>query len=194
MKALRITIAAAGLACSTLSAACVPAEHPTFTSIGTIRRVTVTRQTDAAKLYDRCYCSDSRGAMDTPVRFQASPGDVLIEHVEGVRVGKRSDTWKPGLDDHSLDSYWCSTEDNETVYAGLDPDNQCLRAQGGNPAATVQGVRYVPPVVANGSLVSAPYYEMTLTVQGAGLLVVEGDPQCLDGSYMGSHAELEIVP
>jgi hypothetical protein len=48
--------------------------------------------------------------------------------------------------------------------------------------------------VANGSLVSAPYYEMTLTVQGAGLLVVEGDPQCLDGSYMAPHAELEIVP
>jgi hypothetical protein len=190
-----ITIAAAGLACSALSAACIVAEHDSFTSTGTIRRVTVTRQADGAKLYDGCYCRDFRGLMDTPVRVQALPGDVLVEHVESFNVGKRSDTWKPGIDDHLMDSYWCSTEDTAAVYPNLDPDFRCLRAQAGNSVATVQGVQIVPTALDDaGRPLGAIFYEMTLTVQHTGVLVVDGDPQCLDGSYMAPRAELEIVP
>ncbi len=97
--------------------------------------VTVTRQSDGAKLYDGC--SVLHG--DDPIpAFPASSGELLTEHVSAFTVIKRTSQYNPALDDATNDSYWCSTQDNNVPPIPGDVGNaDCYKAAGQDPPATV---------------------------------------------------------
>ncbi len=142
----------------------------------TLRLVTVTRQSDGAKLFDGCSVLHGDDPLPT---FQAATGDVLSEHVSLQNVFKRASQYNPALDDADNDSYWCGTQDNEGQG---DPGNvghaDCYKAAGVDPPAIV-----LDAMLDYGDSGTAIPIAVTRTLQvrHAGTLSLAPNPPCPAG-------------
>ena len=68
-----------------------------------LKLVTVTRKADDARLYDGCIVVNAGGSLPT---FRANVGAILTEHVKFIIVTKRTDVYKPALDDPTQVAYF----------------------------------------------------------------------------------------